>query len=42
MNFIGVGLLSALAGAAIGVGQLFSSLLLAYAKNPKLKDQLFA
>jgi F0F1-type ATP synthase membrane subunit c/vacuolar-type H+-ATPase subunit K len=42
MKYIGVGLLSALAGAGIGVGQLFASLLIAYAKNPSLRDKLFS
>jgi F-type H+-transporting ATPase subunit c len=32
---------SSLAGAGVGIGSIFSSLLLALAKSPELKDELF-
>jgi F-type H+-transporting ATPase subunit c len=39
---IGAGLSTfGLAGAGIGIGVVFGSLLLAFARNPQLKDDLF-
>lgn len=43
LKSIGAGMAcSGLIGAGIGVGVVFSSLISAYAINPKLKNQLFA
>jgi F-type H+-transporting ATPase subunit c len=42
MKEIGVGLTTtALAGAGIGVGNIFASFLTAYSRNPKIKNDLF-
>jgi len=39
---VGAGLATfGLAGAGVGIGLVFSSLILGYAKNPGLKDDLF-
>ena len=39
---IGAGLsTSGLAGAGIGIGFIFASLLISFARNPSLKDDLF-
>ena len=39
---IGAGLSTfGLAGAGVGIGAIFGSLLLAFARNPSLKDDLF-
>lgn len=41
-KLIGAGLATiALAGAGIGIGNIFSSLLLAVSRNPNEKDELF-
>jgi len=41
-KFIGAGLATiSLAGAGVGIGSVFSSLVLAYARNPSLQKQLF-
>ena len=42
-KFIGAGLATiALAGAGAGIGNVFSALILAFARNPELEKQLFA
>ena len=42
-KFIGAGLaVSAISGAGIGIGSIFSSLISSVARNPSLKDQLFS
>jgi F-type H+-transporting ATPase subunit c len=42
-KFIGAGLaVSAISGAGIGIGAIFSSLISSVARNPSLKDQLFS
>jgi F-type H+-transporting ATPase subunit c len=41
-KLIGAGLTTlALAGAAVGIGNVFSSLLIAVSRNPNEKDELF-
>ena len=41
-KFIGAGLATiSLAGAGVGIGSVFSSLVLAYSRNPSLQKQLF-
>ena len=41
-KFIGAGIATiGLAGAGIGIGSIFSSLLSAVSRNPQLKDELF-
>jgi F-type H+-transporting ATPase subunit c len=41
-KFIGAGLATiSLAGAGVGIGSVFSSLVLAYSRNPNLQKQLF-
>ena len=40
---MGAGLATiSLAGAGIGIGNVFGSLILAFSRNPKLEQQLFA
>jgi F-type H+-transporting ATPase subunit c len=42
-KFIGAGLATiALAGAGVGIGSVFSALILAFSRNPGLEKQLFA
>jgi F-type H+-transporting ATPase subunit c len=42
-KFIGAGLATiALAGAGVGIGSVFSALILAFSRNPSLEKQLFA
>ena len=42
-NFIGAGLSTiALAGAGVGIGSVFSALILAFSRNPGLEKQLFS
>ena len=42
-KFIGAGLATiALAGAGVGIGSVFSALILAFSRNPNLEKQLFA
>jgi F-type H+-transporting ATPase subunit c len=42
-QFIGAGLATiALAGAGVGIGSVFSALILGFARNPSLEKQLFA
>ena len=42
-KFIGAGLSTiALAGAGVGIGNVFSALILAYSRNPWIEKQLFA
>jgi len=42
-KFLGAGLATiSLAGAGVGIGSVFSALLLAFARNPGLEKQLFA
>jgi F-type H+-transporting ATPase subunit c len=41
-KFIGAGLATiSLAGAGVGIGSVFSALVLAYSRNPNLQKQLF-
>ena len=43
LKSIGAGLaVSAIGGAGIGIGLVFSSLILGTARNPEVKDQLFS
>ena len=42
LKFVGAGLATvALSGAGVGVGIVFASLILGYARNPVLKKDLF-
>ena len=42
LKFVGAGLATiSLAGAGVGIGSVFASLILAYSRNPKLQKQLF-
>ena len=42
LKVIGAGLATvALAGAGVGVGLVFAALIIGYARNPSLKEQLF-
>ena len=42
-KFIGAGLATiALAGAGVGIGSVFSALILSFSRNPGLEKQLFA
>ena len=42
-NFIGAGLSTiSLAGAGVGIGSVFSALIMAFSRNPSLEKQLFS
>jgi F-type H+-transporting ATPase subunit c len=42
-KFIGAGLATiALAGAGVGIGNVFSALIIGFSRNPDLEKQLFA
>ena len=42
-NLIGAGIaVSAISGAGVGIGTVFGSLVIGYARNPGLKQQLFS
>lgn len=42
-KFLGAGLATiSLAGAGVGIGSVFSALLIAFSRNPGLEKQLFA
>jgi F-type H+-transporting ATPase subunit c len=42
-KFLGAGLATiSLAGAGVGIGSVFSALLIAFSRNPVLEKQLFA
>ena len=42
-KFVGAGLSTiALAGAGVGIGNVFSALIMAFSRNPELEKQLFA
>ena len=42
-KFVGAGLaVSAISGAGVGIGSIFSALISSVARNPSLKDQLFS
>jgi F-type H+-transporting ATPase subunit c len=42
-KFLGAGLATiSLAGAGVGIGSVFSALLVAFSRNPGLEKQLFA
>ena len=42
-NFVGAGLSTiSLAGAGVGIGSVFSALIMAFSRNPSLEKQLFS